>query len=253
MGFHSLLQGIFLTQELNLGHLHCKQIPYILAPWEAPISFTPYNTLLLLLLLLLLSRVSRVRLCATPQTAAQQAPLSLGFSRQEYWGCHFLLQCMTVKSESEVTQSCPTLSDPKDCSLPGSSVHGILQARVLEWDAIVFSIIPIIQTLIFSLPIFFFTLSEDNAKRGEKIHAVSQLASIVQICLCSKFCSPYTLLHSLSKFFQDCNNNTDSSRIFEKVCFHYVNIICFHFLQGKEENGLGIKNKIIEFSKEFLF
>ena len=47
-------------------------------------------------------------------------------------GCHFLLQCMKVKSESEVTQSCPTLSDPMDCSLPGSSVHGIFQARVLE-------------------------------------------------------------------------------------------------------------------------
>ena len=46
-------------------------------------------------------------------------------------GCHFLLQCMKVKSESEVTQSCLTLRDPMDCSLPGSSVHGILQARVL--------------------------------------------------------------------------------------------------------------------------
>ena len=55
-------------------------------------------------------------------------------------GCHFLLQCMKVKSESEVTQSCPTLSDPMDCSLPGSSIHGIFQARVLEWGAIAFSI-----------------------------------------------------------------------------------------------------------------
>ena len=54
-------------------------------------------------------------------------------------GCHFLLQCMKVKSESEVAQSCLTLSDPKDCSLPGSSVHGILQATVLEWGAIAFS------------------------------------------------------------------------------------------------------------------
>ena len=48
-------------------------------------------------------------------------------------GCHFLLQCMKVKSESEVAQSCPTFSDPMDCSLPGSTVHGIFQARVLEW------------------------------------------------------------------------------------------------------------------------
>ena len=54
-------------------------------------------------------------------------------------GCHFLLQCMKVKSENEVAQSCPTLSDPMDCSLPGSSVHGIFQARVLEWGAIAFS------------------------------------------------------------------------------------------------------------------
>ena len=54
-------------------------------------------------------------------------------------GCHFLLQCMKVKSESEVAQSCPTLRDPMDYSLPGSSIHGIFQARVLEWGAIAFS------------------------------------------------------------------------------------------------------------------
>ena len=54
-------------------------------------------------------------------------------------GCHFLVQCRKVKSESEVAQSCPTLSDPMDCSLPGSSIHGIFQARVLEWGAIAFS------------------------------------------------------------------------------------------------------------------
>ena len=54
-------------------------------------------------------------------------------------GCHFLLQCMKMKSESEVAQSCPALSDPVDCSPPGSSVHGIFQARVLEWGAIAFS------------------------------------------------------------------------------------------------------------------
>ena len=122
--------------------------------------------------------------------AARQAPLSLGFSRQEHWsrlpfpspmhesekwkgsrsvmsdscdphgpqptrllclqdspgkntgvGCHFLLQFMKVESEieSEVTQSCPTLSGPMDCSLPGSSIHGIFQARGLEWGAIAFS------------------------------------------------------------------------------------------------------------------
>ena len=54
-------------------------------------------------------------------------------------GCHFLPQCMKVKSESEVTQSYPTLSDPMDCSPPGSSVHGSFKARVPEWGAIAFS------------------------------------------------------------------------------------------------------------------
>ena len=54
-------------------------------------------------------------------------------------GCHFLLHCMKVKSESEVTQSCPTLRDPMDCSLSGFSVHGISKARILEWVAIAFS------------------------------------------------------------------------------------------------------------------
>ena len=54
-------------------------------------------------------------------------------------GCHFLLQCMKVKTESEVTQSCPTLSDPMDCGPPGSSAHWIFQAREVEWGAIGFS------------------------------------------------------------------------------------------------------------------
>ena len=86
-------------------------------------------------LLLLLSRFSRVRLYATPQMAAHQAPPSLGFSRQEHWsGLPF--PSPMHESESEVTQSCLTLSDPMDCSPPGSSIHGIFQARVLEWGAI---------------------------------------------------------------------------------------------------------------------
>ena len=58
-------------------------------------------------------------------------------------GCHFHLQCMKVKSESEVAQSCLALLDPMDCSLPGSSIHGIFQARVLEWAAIAFSVHPL--------------------------------------------------------------------------------------------------------------
>ena len=54
-------------------------------------------------------------------------------------GCHFLFQCRKVKSESEVAQSCPTLCNPMNCGLPGSSIHGIFQARVLEWVAISFA------------------------------------------------------------------------------------------------------------------
>ena len=91
-------------------------------------------------LLLLLSRFSCVRLCGTPEMTAHQAPLSLRSpGKNTGVGFHFLLQCMRVKSESEVAQSCPTLRDPMDCSLPGSSIHGIFQARVLEWGAIAFS------------------------------------------------------------------------------------------------------------------
>ena len=85
--------------------------------------------MLLLLLLLLLCHFSRVQLCATPQMAANQAPPSLGFSKQEHWSG---LPFPSPMRESEVAQSCLTLSNPMDCSLPGSSVHGIFQARVLE-------------------------------------------------------------------------------------------------------------------------
>ena len=95
---------------------------------------------------MLLSRFSRVWLCVTPEMAAHQAPPSLGFSRQEHWsGLPF--PSPMHESESEVAQvvylkviqSCPTPSDPMDCSLPGSLVHGIFQARLLEWGAIAFS------------------------------------------------------------------------------------------------------------------
>ena len=86
--------------------------------------------------LLLLSHFSRVRLCGIQWTAAHQAPPPLGFSRQEHWSG---LPFPSPMHESEVAQSCPTLCDPMDCSLPGSSVHGIFQARVLEWGAIAFS------------------------------------------------------------------------------------------------------------------
>ena len=92
-------------------------------------------------MLLLLSRFSRIRLCATPRPEAPEAPRPWDSpGKNTGVSCHFLLQCMKVKSESEVAQSCPTPSDPMDCSLPGPSVHGIFQARVLEWIAIAFSV-----------------------------------------------------------------------------------------------------------------
>ena len=92
-------------------------------------------------LLLLLSHFSHVRLCVTPEKAAHQAPSSLGLSRQEYWsGLPVPSPMHESENQSEVAQLCPTLCNPMDCSLPGSSVHGILQARVLERVAIAFSV-----------------------------------------------------------------------------------------------------------------
>ena len=88
-------------------------------------------------LLLLLSRFSRVRPHRRQPTRLPHPWDSPG--QNTGVGCHFLLQCRKVKSENEVTQSCPILRDPTDCSPPGSSVHGIFQARVLEWGAISFS------------------------------------------------------------------------------------------------------------------
>ena len=85
----------------------------------------------------LLSHFSRVQLCATPETRLPHLWDSPG--KNTGVGCHFLLQCMKVKSESQVAKSCPTPSDPMDCSPPSSSTHGIFQARVLEWGAIAFS------------------------------------------------------------------------------------------------------------------
>ena len=100
---------------------------------------------MLLLLLLLLSHLSRVRLMwlmwlMWPHRRQPMLPHpwdSPGKNTQV--GCHFLLQCMKVKSESEVTQSCPILLHPMDCSPPSSSIHGIFQATELEWSAIAFS------------------------------------------------------------------------------------------------------------------
>ena len=91
-------------------------------------------------LLLLLSCFSRVRSVQPHRRQPTRLPRPWDSpGKNTGVGCHFLLQCMKVKSESEVAKLCLTLHDPMDCSLPGSSVHGILQARILEWVAIPFS------------------------------------------------------------------------------------------------------------------
>ena len=100
-----------------------------------------FSQIVLATLLLLMSLQSCPTLC-DPRDVWQPTRLPRPWDspgKNTGVGCHFLLQCMKVKSESEVAQSCLTLSDPMDCSPPGSSIHGIFQARVLEWGAIAFS------------------------------------------------------------------------------------------------------------------
>ena len=127
VGCHFLIQGIFPIQGSNTH-------------WQVGSLPLPPTGMLLLLLLLLLSHFSRVRLCATHRRQPTRLPRPWDSpGKNTGVGCHFLLQCMKGKSESEVAQSCPTPGDPMDCSPSGSSVHGIFQARVLEWFAIAFS------------------------------------------------------------------------------------------------------------------
>ena len=92
------------------------------------------------MLLLLLSRFSHVRLCDPIDGSPLGSTVPGILQARKRVGCHFLLQCMKVKSESEVTQSCLTLCNSMDCSPSGSSIHGICQARILEWGTIAFSI-----------------------------------------------------------------------------------------------------------------
>ena len=96
---------------------------------------------LISLLLLLLSRFSRADSVRPHRRQPTRLPCPWDSpGKNTGVGRHFLLQCMKVKSEKEVAQSCLTPSNPMDCSLPGTSAHGIFQARVLEWGAIAFSI-----------------------------------------------------------------------------------------------------------------
>ena len=93
-------------------------------------------------------------------------------------GCHFLLQCMKVESESEVAQSCPTLLDSMDCSLPGSSIHGIFQARVLEWGAIAFSehVTSVFKLLLLSCKTYLKLLLPTNVLKDD--HICSELDTL---------------------------------------------------------------------------
>ena len=126
VGCHSLLQEIFLTQGLNLGLLHDRQILYHLSHQNCCCCCEVASVV-----------SNSVRPHRWQPTRLRRPWDSPG--KNTGVGCHFLLQWMKVKSESEVTQSCPIPSDPMDCSLPGSSIHGIFQARILEWGAISFS------------------------------------------------------------------------------------------------------------------
>ena len=128
-----------------MGHqclLQCmkfREFKFAISSKASVMILVKTNLLIVLLLLLLPGCFSCVQLCVTPETRLPCPWDSPG--KNTGVGCHFLLQSMKVKSESEVAQSCSTPSDPMDCSLPGSSVHGIFQARVLEWVAIAFSIL----------------------------------------------------------------------------------------------------------------
>ena len=120
---------------------HRQQPTRLLRPWDSPRKNTRVGCHFLLQCMhaCMLSHFSHVRLCETPQTAAHQAPLSLGFSRQEYWSGLPVPSPMHACMHAKSLQSCLTLCNPMDSSPPDSSVHGILQARTLEWVASSFS------------------------------------------------------------------------------------------------------------------
>ena len=135
---------------------HRRQPTRLPHPWDSPGKNTTVGCHFLLQCMKVKMKVkslSRVWLLATPGTEAYQAPPTMGFSRQEYGSgvplemsaikgagkCGFLFWVAVCACILSLLQSCRTLCDPMDCNLPGSSVHGILQARILEWVAISFS------------------------------------------------------------------------------------------------------------------
>ena len=135
---HSICQQIWKTQQWPQDW---KRSLFIPIPKKGNAKeCSNYRTITLISHASKLSHFSRVRLCVTHRWQPTRLPRPWDSpGKNTGVGCHFLLQCVKVKSEREVTQSCLTLSDPMDCSLPGSSIHGIFEARVLEWVAISFS------------------------------------------------------------------------------------------------------------------
>ena len=132
-------QKLFIQNEGYLKEISVFPMTYLIVSsfqrWKGMMAMNCRSLPHILLLLLLLSRFSHVRLCVTPETAATRLPHPWDSpGKNTGVDCHFLLQCMKVKSESEVVQSFPTPSDPMDCSLPGSSVHGF--SRQEYWSGV---------------------------------------------------------------------------------------------------------------------
>ena len=150
-------------------------------------------------MLLLLSHFSRVQLCATHRQQPARPRHSWDSpDKNTGVGCHFLLQSMKVKSENEVLQSCLTLCDPIDCSLPVSSIHGIFQAKVLEWGAIAFSwkqsIYPSIEELWDILDIIMIKIMlVINKYRYNLLNIINHI--LISVCYI------YYPLHNTSKIF----------------------------------------------------
>ena len=119
-------------------------------------------------------------------------------------GCHFLLQCMKVKSEKEVAQSCPTLSDPMDCGLPGSSIPGIFQARILEWGAIAFSAVySLSHVQLFATPwtaAHQASVSITNSWSFLKLMSIKSVMPSNHLILCRPLLFPLSILPSIRVF-----------------------------------------------------
>ena len=128
----SLVAGRFFT--LPSGKSNIRMLSTVnqgRSVYRLPSSFSSFKNTKVKVKLL-----SHVQIFVIPWTVVYQAPLSMGFSRQEHWsGLPFPSPMHESEKWSEVAQSCPTLRDPMDCSPPGFSAHGIFQARVLEWGA----------------------------------------------------------------------------------------------------------------------